>query len=64
MLNNNLKTDIMRRIKASVNIKLPKRTVISRSEKPSEFIGIHKKYKYLILEDGILENYYESKLHM
>jgi|TARA_R110000764_G_scaffold38132_1_gene84440 hypothetical protein len=54
----------MRRIKASVNIKLPKRTVISRTEKPSEFIGVSKKYKYLILEDGILENYYESKLHM
>ena len=54
----------MRRIKASVNIKLPKRTVISRADKPSEFIGVPKKYKYLVIEDGILENYYESKLHM
>ena len=54
----------MRRIKASVNIKLPKQTVISRSEKPSEFKGIPKKYKYKVLEDGVLENYYESKLHM
>lgn len=54
----------MKRIQATVKLQLPKRVVISRSEKPSEFIGIPKKYKYLILEDGILENYYESKLHM
>ena len=60
----NLKTDIMRRIKASVNIKLPKQTVISRSEKPSEFKGVPKKYKFKVLEDGVLENYYESKMHM
>lgn len=54
----------MRRIKASVNIKLSKRTIVSRSEKPSEFIGVPKKYKYLLLEDGKVEGYYESKLHM
>jgi len=54
----------MRRIKASVNIKLPKRTVINRADKPSEFKGVNRKYKYKVLEDGILENYYESKLHM
>ena len=54
----------MRRIKSTVNIKLPKRTVISRDSKPSEFIGVPKKYKYLVLENGVLENYYESKLHM
>ena len=54
----------MRLIKSTVNIKLPKRTVISRSEKPGKFKGVHKKYKYLVIEDGILENYYESKLQM
>ena len=54
----------MRRIKASVKIQLPKTEVISRDEKPSEFKGVPKKYKYLLLEDGLVEGYYESKLHM
>ena len=54
----------MRSIKADVVIKLPKREVILRSEKPSEFKGVSKKYKFKVLEDGVLENYYESKMHM
>tara|TARA_R110000765_G_scaffold168999_1_gene274008 strand:- start:209 stop:397 length:189 start_codon:yes stop_codon:yes gene_type:complete len=58
------KTKTMRRIKADVLIKLPKRVVIFRSENPKEFKGVNKKYLYKVLEDGVLENYYVSKLHM
>ena len=54
----------MSRIKLDVIINLPKREVILRSEKPSEFKGVPKKYKFKVLEDGVLENYYESKMHM
>jgi hypothetical protein len=45
-------------------IQLPKREVILRTEQPKEFKGVPKKYKYKVLEDGVLENYYESKMHM
>jgi len=60
----NLKTNKMSRIKLDVIIDLPKREVILRSENPSEFKGVPKKYKFKVLEDGVLENYYESKIHM
>jgi len=48
----------------TVNIQLPKREVILRSENPLAFKGVHKKYKYKVLEDGVLENYYVSKFEM
>ena len=60
----NLNKDKMSIIKLDVIIDLPKREVISRTDKPSEFKGVPKKYIYKVLEDGVLENYYESKMHM
>ena len=54
----------MRTIKADAIIELPKREVILRSENPGQFKGIPKKYKFKVLENGVLENYYESKMHM
>lgn len=54
----------MRRIKADINFQLPKREVILRSENPSEFKGVPKKYKFKVIEGGVLEGYYESKMHM
>ena len=48
----------------TVSIKLPQREVISRNEQPNEFKGVPKKYKYKVLEDGVLENYYVSKFEM
>ena len=60
----NLNKDKMSIIKLDVIIDLPKREVILRTDKPSEFKGVPKKYRYKVLEDGVLENYYESKMHM
>ena len=58
-----VKTNIWN-LKVDVIIDLPKREVILRTDKPSEFKGVPKKYRYKVLEDGVLENYYESKMHM
>lgn len=54
----------MRRIKATVKIELPKQEVFNRKDEPKMFKGVPRKYKYLIMEDGKVEGYYESKLHM
>ena len=54
----------MRLIKATVKIELPKREVLNRVSSPNLFKGVHKKYKYLIIENGKTEGYYESKIHM
>lgn len=54
----------MRTIKASVKIQLPKTEIINRKDKPSKFKGVPRKYKYLLIEDGTVEGYYESKLHI
>jgi len=43
----------MSSIKLDVNIKLPKVDMFSRKEK----------YKFVVFEDGKLENYYVSKMH-
>ena len=59
-----LKTDIMRRIKATVKIDLPKQEVFNRKDNSKMFKGVPRKYKYLIMENGKIEGYYESKLHM
>jgi len=53
----------MSSIKLDVNIKLPKVDMFSRKEKPSLFKGVPSKYKFVVFEDGKLENYYVSKMH-
>lgn len=54
----------MRRIKATVKIDLPKQEVFNRKDNSKMFKGVSRKYKYLIMENGKIEGYYESKLHM
>ena len=54
----------MRRIKATVKIELPKQEVFNRGDNSKMFKGVPRKYKYLIMEDGKIEGYYESKMHM